>query len=150
MADLEVEVAMGEGVRVPISARAVRSAVLHVLRAEGRERGEISITFLPDSEMTTLNRDYLGHDHATDVLAFALHAPGEAPVGDVYVGAEQGTRQAGELGVDAGEELLRLAVHGTLHVLGYDHPDGDDRLDSEMFRRQEALLGEILRDISSG
>jgi probable rRNA maturation factor len=53
---------------------------------------------------------------------------------------EQALRQAAEYGATPAEEVLRLAVHGTLHVLGYDHPEGADRASSEMFARQEALL----------
>jgi probable rRNA maturation factor len=61
------------------------------------------------------------------------------------VGAEQAARQAAELGVPLDEELLRLVIHGTLHVLGYDHPDSDEeRAGSPMYRRQEALLTELL------
>jgi probable rRNA maturation factor len=61
----------------------------------------------------------------------------------VYVGAEQAARQAAEAGVGVGEELVRLAVHGTLHVLGHEHPEGDGREESPMFALQEALVREI-------
>jgi probable rRNA maturation factor len=98
-----------------------------------------------DESIAVLNRDYLGHEGPTDVLAFHLHAPGEPPVGDVYVGVEQARRQAGSFGATPGEEVLRLVVHGTLHVLGWDHPAGDERTGSAMFARQEALLLEFLQ-----
>ena len=65
-------------------------------------------------------------------------------MGDVYIGYEQAHRQAGELGFDPEEELVRLVVHGVLHVLGYDHPEGEDRTGSPMFERQEALVRAIL------
>ena len=54
------------------------------------------------------------------------------------------SRQADALGVPLMEELARLAIHGTLHVLGHDHPDGDDRSASPMYVLQERLLGEVL------
>ena len=106
--------------------------------------GEISLTFLGDEEIQALNQEYLGKDRPTDVIAFALHDPGEPPLGDVYVGYPQAQRQARELGVGLEEELLRLAIHGTLHVLGYDHPEGEDRSRSEMFRLQEEILDQAL------
>lgn len=106
--------------------------------------GELSVTLLPDEGIQALNRDYLGHDRVTDVISFALHGPGEPLLGDVYVGSEQARRQALDEGVPLEEELVRLVVHGTLHVLGHDHPEGEDRLMSRMFLLQEELVQGIL------
>ena len=144
MERIEVEVSLGEGVSLPVPAEAVERAVREALRAEGHEEGEVSVAFVGDAEITALNREYLDHDRPTDVISFALHDEGEPPLGDVYVGVEQALRQAAELGVEPREELLRLAVHGTLHVLGYDHPEGEERMESEMFRRQEEILRTLL------
>jgi probable rRNA maturation factor len=118
--------------------------VREVLRREGVDEGEISLALLDDARMEALNVEYLGRSGPTDVIAFALHAPGEAPLGDVYVGYEQARRQAERLNVLLDEELLRLAVHGTLHVLGHTHPDGEERESSPMYQLQEALLAQIL------
>jgi probable rRNA maturation factor len=60
------------------------------------------------------------------------------------VGYEQAQRQSREASVPLDEELTRLAIHGTLHVLGYRHPEGEERLESEMFQRQEEILRQIL------
>lgn len=144
MDDIDVQVSVGEGLRPAADAERIEAAVRHVLRAEGVTEGEVSVALVGDDEITALNRQWLDHDWATDVISFNLNGPGEPPLGDVYLGVEQAARQAAELGADPGEELLRLAVHGTLHVLGYEHPGGADRADSEMFRRQEALLREFL------
>ncbi len=105
-----------------------------VLDMEGVREGEISVTLLNDEGIQKLNRDYFGKDRPTDVIAFALHARGEPVLGDIYVGFEQALRQASELELPLEEELLRLVIHGALHVLGYKHPDGEDRIDSEMFQ----------------
>jgi probable rRNA maturation factor len=139
-----VDVALGEGVRSPADPARVEAAVRHVLRAEGVAEAEVSVALLGDAAMAALNREYLGHEGPTDVISFALHDEGEAPLGDVYLGVEQALRQAAELGVAADEELLRLAVHGTLHVLGWDHPEGEERAAAPMFARQEALLAAFL------
>lgn len=112
--------------------------------AEGIDEGEISVTFLDDEAIAALNDEYLGRPGPTDVLAFALHGGGEPVLGDVYVGYEQARRQALDLAVPLEEELLRLAVHGALHVLGHDHPEGAAREESEMYRRQEEILGRVL------
>jgi probable rRNA maturation factor len=120
-------------------------ALALLLEEEGVGEGELSVTFLPDGPMREMNRDWLGHDRVTDVLAFSLHEPGEPLVGDVYVGVEQGERQALEHGVERDEELIRLALHGTLHILGYDHPDSpEERAAAEQYRRQEQVLRRVL------
>ena len=137
---MEVQVNLGgfDAVEEALLEAAVRKA----LDADGRE-AELSVTLVDDAEIKRLNREYRGRDRPTDVIAFSLGSP-EEPLGDVYVGADQARRQAEALGVPLSEELVRLAIHGTLHVLGHDHPDGDDRFASPMYVLQEPLLGEVL------
>lgn len=142
--DLDVEVSVGDGVSVPLDAERVEAAVRHVLAAEGIGVAEISVALLGDDEIAALNQEYLGHEGPTDVISFALHDDGEPPLGDVYVGVPQAVRQAADFGATPANEVLRLAIHGTLHVLGYDHPKDEARADSAMFRRQESLLAEFL------
>ncbi|MBI4409099.1 MAG: rRNA maturation RNase YbeY [Gemmatimonadetes bacterium] len=120
--------------------RAVRAA----LAAEDVRAAEISLALLDDAGIAELNQRYLGRQGPTDVVAFPLYQPGEPPVGDVYLGFEQALRQATSLGVPPLEELARLAVHGTLHVLGYDHPAGGARERSAMWRVQERILREVM------
>ena len=114
------------------------------LDADGRE-AELSVTLVDDAEITRLNREYRGKDRPTDVISFSLGSS-DQPLGDVYVGAEQARRQAEALAVPLSEELVRLAIHGTLHVLGHEHPDGGDRFASSMYVLQEQLLGEVLEE----
>jgi probable rRNA maturation factor len=119
------------------------------LGAEGVQEAEISITLLDDGGILSLNEEYLGRDNVTDVIAFALHAPGDPVLGDVYVGFDQAQRQAADLQIPVEEELLRLVIHGTLHVLGYQHPEGEDRARSEMFLKQEELLAAVLETLTN-
>lgn len=102
-------------------------------------QGELSITLVDDTEMTRLNGEWLVQAGSTDVIAFSLGSA-ESALGDVYIAPETAGRNASRLGVDLTEEILRLVIHGTLHVIGYDHPDGPDRDSSEMYRLQEELL----------
>jgi probable rRNA maturation factor len=140
----EVVVNAGRFRRAP--RELLERAVRHTLDAEGVWNGEISVTLLGDPSIRALNRDHLGHDAPTDVLSFALHEDGEPPLGDVYLGIEQARRQAAEAGVPEAEELVRLAVHGTLHVLGWDHPDEPEaRFRSPMWARQESLVAEVMQ-----
>ncbi|HSJ15873.1 MAG TPA: rRNA maturation RNase YbeY [Longimicrobiales bacterium] len=124
--------------RVPM-----RAGVRRALHAAGRRDGEFSIALLDDDEIAALNAEYLGHRAATDVIAFALYEPPEPPLGDIYIGAAQALRQARARRIAPAEELTRLAVHGTLHVLGHDHPEGDARMQSDMWRLQEAIVLEV-------
>ncbi len=127
-----------------VSKAWLRSAVALVLRSAGLTEGEISLTLLDDDSIRELNRTYLGKDIPTDVLSFALHEGDEAVLGDVYVGYQQAANQAVEAGISVEEELARLSIHGTLHVLGYDHADTDACSSSEMFVLQERLVQKLL------
>lgn len=123
-------------------AALIEAAVRHTLEWAGATVGELSVTLLGDGDIQALNRDYLAVDRPTDVLAFSL-GEGET-LGDVYVGFERARSQASELCIPLEEELVRLAIHGTLHVLGHDHPDGPERSRSSMFEVQERLLRQVM------
>ena len=115
-----------------------------VLRSAELTDGEISLTLLDDDSIRELNLTYLGKNAPTDVISFALHEGDEPVLGDVYVGYEQAAIQAAEAAISVEEELARLSIHGTLHVLGYDHPDTEARSSSEMFVLQERLVRKLL------
>jgi len=149
MAGVTVHLNAPDGRELPrgLLERAVRLTAAR----EGVVRGEFSVTFLADDAIRELNRSYLSHDWVPDVLAFGLHGEGEPPLGDIYVGIDQALRQAREVDVDPEEELVRLAIHGTLHVLGHDHPDEEvSRTASPLYRLQERLLAEALDEDSGG
>lgn len=133
----------------PAPRELVRRAVLEALRREGVEAGELSVTFVGDGEISEMHARYLDSHTPTDVLSFPLHGEGEDPLGDVYVGHAQARRQAQEAGVEVDEELARLAVHGALHVLGYDHPEGPERTASEMYARQERALAAAVEGMAA-
>lgn len=113
-------------------------------RDTAAEGAELSVTFLTAEAMRALNRDYHGVDDLTDVLAFGL---GEEPlVGDIYISPDAAEASARELGLDPDEEILRLVIHGILHLLGHDHPEGEARYASPMFELQERLLARLLAE----
>jgi len=142
-----IDVHVNEAQRVGVSTEEVERAVRETLSSEGVSEGEISLTFLSDAQIQELNRQYLDHDFPTDVLSFALHDEGEPILGDVYIGADHAQRQASELGVPLEEEVARLAIHVSLHVLGYQHPEGADREECELFRKQEIILRRVWRSV---
>ena len=115
----------------------MKQAIHQTLIEDGRT-GEFSITLLGDQEMGELNARYLGRN----VLAFSMGTT-ELPLGDVYVCVDQASRQAKEHEIPLDEELVRLVVHGALHVLGHDHPEDSDRFASPMFKLQERLVSQV-------
>ena len=141
MSERTIIAELGEGASLPIPLEEVERAVAAVLDAEGVAEAEVSVAFVSDEEIAALNERFLSHEGVTDVISFPLHLPGGAPLGDIYVGAEQAVRQAPG---DARDEILRLAIHGTLHILGYEHPEDGDREGSPMYLRQEELLAAFL------
>ena len=143
------------GRRLPLSRALVRRVVKTVLEEE-RRKGLVSVTFLGRDSMRRLNAQHKGHDYPTDVLAFALRAPPVGPsdgragrpaerqtarlFGDVYICPWVAQREARARGIPLRQELIRLVVHGTLHAIGRDHPEGPERTRSPMWRRQERYV----------
>jgi probable rRNA maturation factor len=118
----------------------------------------LGLSLVGDAEIAALNSDWRQQQAPTDVLAFAAQddGPADAPpmpmpmptreqqsapleLGDIVISLDTAARQATEQGHGLERELLFLASHGLLHLLGWDHPD-DDAL-AAMLRRQERLLG---------
>ncbi|MDQ3699277.1 MAG: rRNA maturation RNase YbeY [Gemmatimonadota bacterium] len=137
---------MAEGVRLPIARARVAAIASHVLRAEGARNALISVAFVSDRAIAALNRRHLGHRGATDVIAFGFERPnGRAPIiGDIYIAPGVARENARRHGARVRDEIARLTVHGILHVLGHDHPAGEERTRSPMWRRQERLLARAL------
>jgi probable rRNA maturation factor len=103
----------------------------------------VDITLLSAAAMRRANRRATGRRGLTDVIAYALPQPDGRLLGDVYISPAAAAKVAGN-GAGLQEELVRLAVHGTLHVLGFDHPDGTGRTRSQMWRRQERYVKRLL------
>ena len=104
----------------------------------------IDITLLSAAAMRRANRRATGRRGLTDVIAYTLPQPDGRMLGDVYI-CPTAAAAAARNGVALNDELVRLAVHGTLHVLGYDHPEGPGRTRSRMWQLQERYVTRLLR-----
>ncbi|RME48912.1 MAG: rRNA maturation RNase YbeY [Chloroflexi bacterium] len=110
------------------------------------EPATLTVVITDNATIQTLNREYLGIDAPTDVLAFSQTEGADVPapiagpryLGDVIVSYEQATIQAGEYAEPVERELGRLIVHGTLHLLGFDDQREADR--ERMWAMQETIL----------
>ena len=142
---LTIDVALTTG-RLPLSRAQTIHAAQATLRAERVSRATLSIAFVSNARIARLNRRHLGRAGVTDVIAFGFPpaAPGAPLVGDIYIAPGVARRSAGERGLSVREELARLVIHGTLHVIGWDHPEGESRVRSPMWRRQERLVAHVL------
>jgi probable rRNA maturation factor len=125
------------------------AAVNATLEAEGRP-GEVTVVITSDEAVAALNTQYLDTEGPTDVLSFPAQdpAPGfvSAPemnsyLGDIIIALPFTERQAATLNRPVRDELRLLAVHGTLHLLGYDHAEPDEEAD--MWSRQDGILARL-------
>jgi len=104
----------------------------------------VDITLLPAAAMRRANRRATGRRGLTDVIAYTLPQPDGRLLGDIYI-CPAAAADAAKNGAGLREELVRLAVHGTLHVLGHDHPEGPGRMRSRMWQLQERYVKRLLR-----
>ena len=143
---LDVEVA-SEGVRPGLGRGRAEAVARAVLRAEGVRHALVSVTFVTRGRIAALNRRHLAHRGPTDVISFAFARTTalDPVIGDIYIAPDVARANAVANGVGVREELTRLVVHGVLHVLGHDHPEGEERERSPMWRRQERLVARLRR-----
>jgi probable rRNA maturation factor len=137
------------GLRTGVSSARIVDASRAALRAERVGDALVSITLLGRAAMAKLNREHLGHRGATDVISFGFTRATEADpvVGDIYIAPEVARENALSRGVPVREEIVRLVVHGTLHILGYEHPESIDAAEREaspMWKRQERIVRRLV------
>ena len=109
------------------------------------KNANMSLIFIDDNKMKELNKTYRGVDRTTDVLSFALEDNNniKLPIrelGEVYISIPKMIEQAKEFNLSEKRELSFLAVHGLLHLLGYDHMEKED--EEKMFSLQELILND--------
>lgn len=117
------------------------------------ENTEMSVTFMDNDAIQVINRDYRGKDAPTDVISFALEEEGEGEIpvifedgenplprelGDLMISVDKAKEQAVDYGHSFDRELGFLALHGFLHINGYDHMTPED--EKEMFSLQKEIL----------
>ncbi|MDP9243507.1 MAG: rRNA maturation RNase YbeY [Chloroflexota bacterium] len=139
----------------------LESAVGETARVVGLSGCEVELTLCGDAEMERLNFDHMGERGPTDVLSFPLHEwsvdgvhsylsdddgvapPGPMMLGDLVIDVDQAVRQAAEGAWSPLEELVLLAIHGTLHLLGHDHAELDE--EAAMRQGEHSVLSTLHR-----
>jgi probable rRNA maturation factor len=130
----------------------VQNILSFAAEKEGVEDGsEVSVTFVTNDRIQEINREYRDKDQPTDVISFALEELGEDEIeiigvemprvlGDIIISIDRTKEQAEEYNHSVARELGFLALHGFLHLLGYDHMDEEE--EKKMFKRQKDILDE--------
>jgi rRNA maturation RNase YbeY len=113
-----------------------------VLQQAGHPSASLSLTLVGKTRMQRLNRTFRQRDYATDVLAFPMQDASQSSlafVGDVVICVPVALSQASRFGNTPDEEILRLLIHGTLHLLGYDHETTEQEA-KRMTRKEQAIF----------
>lgn len=138
-----IEIQTNPSIQLPLAEAQVERAAASTLRFNGTSvEAGLTLVLTDDAQLHQLNRDYLGIDAPTDVLAFPAGDTdpdtGQIYLGDVIISVPRAVEQAAEHNHSPAAELLLLAVHGTLHLLGYDHAEETER--RRMWAAQDAIL----------
>lgn len=135
----------------PEIKKLLRRAIKTALEYERFDKNaEVSLSFVTNEEIRALNSEYRNTDRETDVLSFPMLDGGDGDgdidiyadsvlLGDIIISAEKAAAQADEYGHSIERELAFLAVHSTLHLLGYDHETSEED-EAEMFEKQDEIL----------
>lgn len=119
-----------------INLKEIETAASEILHLLGKEDMELSISFVNDSSIRRLNRKYFASYRPTDVIAFPMKDP--YLLGDVVISVDRALTQAREYGQPFKKELIRLIIHGILHLTGFGDSRTRERM--RMEKRQEKIL----------
>lgn len=130
----------------------VEKVLQHAAVSEAVGDAEVSVTFVTNEAIQEINKEYRGKDAPTDVISFAMEELGEGEtdivgsdeprmLGDIIISLDRTREQAADYGHSFERELGFLAVHGFLHLLGYDHMTEED--EKKMFSKQEEILSSL-------
>ena len=139
-ADRALRVVVTDGRGRPVRSSGIERWLRGI--APAAAHGELAVALVSDAKMRSLNRQFRGRDRVTDVLSFpvdaSLRRPRSMPrsLGDIVIAKGVAARQARAAGHSVSTEIRRLALHGLLHLMGYDH----ERDDGRMVRLERRLL----------
>jgi len=131
---------------VPLEYQRLKECARAVLAGEGIKEAKVTLAFVDDATIAGLNKRFLEHEGPTDVITFP-YSQGKKLEGEVVIGVEVAQREAAERGHDVNTELCLYAIHGVLHLCGYD--DRDRKGAARMRTKERAYLKQLnLPDIA--
>lgn len=126
----------------------IKLAVKSTLEYYDLSKDDITIRLTDDNEISQLNKEYRGISSATDVLSFLQNfldpETGRKYLGDIVISLETAIRQAPKFELTIGQECAFLAIHGTLHLLGFDHATKQEK--ETMWEIQDKIFSKTIRD----
>ncbi len=125
----------------------IRIFLQKVIRDENKIPGDLNFVFTGDAKLLEINREFLKHEYLTDVIAFENN-DGDKINGEVYISIETVKRNSGLYSVRMKDEVIRVMIHGILHLCGYD--DKSERLRKKMIQKQEFLVKSFFRSREDG
>ena len=139
MSAIQIEIADRQP--MAFDAEQLSKAIRVVLQRAGIDSADISLAVLDNDQIQALNRQYLSHDYATDVLSFCLADNGTSLQGEVIVSAEMANQVAPDYGWSTMDELTLYVIHGTLHLVGME--DATDQQRQQMRRHEDQVLAQL-------
>jgi len=140
---IHIEISTGFDARIPPAV--LERAALETLRQQSISDSDLTLVLSNDDAIRVLNQSFLGNDTPTDVLSFpsAETDPetGRRYLGDVIISLPRASEQADRAGHPAEAEVQLLAIHGVLHLLGYDHAEAEEK--TRMWAAQTQILESI-------
>lgn len=141
---MEIEIFNETEEKLDKELKELKDLLMNVAHDEGLENIIFNVIIIDNSRIREINREYRNIDRETDVISFALeddktfNLKDIRVLGDIYISIEKTRSQAKEYGHSFKRELSFLAIHGFLHLLGYDHMEKDE--EEKMFKKQEEVL----------
>ena len=115
-----------------VSSEAVISVMSSVLDGEEKDYTSVSVLLVSDDEIKEVNKKYLGHDYATDVVTFPLHEDSEPIEAEIYVSLQTTARNSKTYNNSHSSEIIRVVIHGILHLAGYEDSTSESRREMKM------------------
>lgn len=141
---MNIEVFNETGSNLDKELNELKALLQNVCQDEKLDSGEFNVIIVDSNKIRELNKEYRNIDRITDVISFALedddtfNLEDYRVLGDIYICLEQALKQAEDYGHSFKRELSFLAIHGLLHLLGYDHMSEEE--EKIMFKKQEEVL----------
>ena len=128
---------------VSVDENRLEQAIVAILQKQNVNRARISVSIVDDPTIHQLNRQWLDHDYATDVLSFPLSWENDFLEGEVVASGDTAKASASRFSWRSDDELLLYVVHGTLHLVGYDDHSPEDLAEMRQGEREILALFDL-------
>lgn len=140
---MPVFLTLDETLTQPLQVGLLKKSTAALLRLLNKEDCEVSLLFTTDPKIAELNKVYRGKPKPTNVLAFAMldgeEVPDEILLGDIVISVDTAAREAFEEGISTHRRIIKLIIHGLLHLIGYDHERSEEEAERMVYEEKKLL-----------